>query len=154
MSTRAAIRILDNRYEQWYYCHSPGYPINNNSDNPTGILPDLIKMREWVQQGTIRDNVKQASGWLVRLGVAALIEQQQAERVQGPDEPEILLSQPPGPKTAMNWKASLYEPCSMSEALLDYDWAYWLDLRKPSIAIFSRKNTNARGITVQRRLEM
>lgn len=60
MSTRANILVKDQDDQLWFYRHSDGYP--------EGIMPLLEKFMEWVKTGKIRDNVSQASGWLIILG--------------------------------------------------------------------------------------
>ena len=60
MSTRANILVKDQHDQLWFYSHCDGYP--------SGTLPLLEKFMEWVKAGKIRDNVGQASGWLIILG--------------------------------------------------------------------------------------
>ena len=60
MSTRANIIIKDEHSQLIFYRHSDGYP--------EGALPTLNKFMDWVKAGKIRDNVDQASGWLILIG--------------------------------------------------------------------------------------
>jgi hypothetical protein len=60
MSTRANIIIKDKYGQLIFYRHSDGYP--------EGALPTLKKLMSWVKDGKIRDNVDQASGWLILIG--------------------------------------------------------------------------------------
>lgn len=64
MSTRCNIVVTDAGGDKLYfYKHSDGYP--------SGILPILRRFLKLLKEGKIRDNVGQASGWLVRMGVDA-----------------------------------------------------------------------------------
>ena len=61
MSTRASILIKDSNGDSlWFYRHSDGYS--------EGAMPTLTKFMQAVKDGIVRDNVGQASGWLVLLG--------------------------------------------------------------------------------------
>ena len=60
MSTRANIVIKDGNEELWFYRHSDGYP--------EGAMPLLEKFMNAVKDKTIRNNITQASGWLILLG--------------------------------------------------------------------------------------
>ncbi len=60
MSTRAGIIIKDGYNEVHFYRHSDGYP--------EVTLPKLEKFLKWVKDGKIRNNVQQASGWLIIIG--------------------------------------------------------------------------------------
>lgn len=60
MSTRANIILKDGIEELIFYKHCDGYP--------DGTLPLLQKFLDWVKTGKIRDNIVQASGWLILLG--------------------------------------------------------------------------------------
>ena len=133
MSTRAAIRIADGTEELWFYSHGEGYPVNApESDQIYGVMPDLIKMRQWLHAGSIRPNLKQASGWLTILGREKLIEIQ-AEI--NPNKPKLPRFQPGKKRQALGWKASQYEPCTRAQALEDYRYLYTLHLNPPSITI-------------------
>ncbi len=62
MSTRCNIIIKDKYDELIFYRHSDGYP--------EGAMPLLETFLRHVKEGTIRDNVGQAGGWLILLGAA------------------------------------------------------------------------------------
>ena len=133
MSTRAAIRIKDDQEELWFYCHGDGYPVSAGLSEPiNGVLPDLIQMRQWLQTGAIRDNLKQASGWLVIIGRQTLTLTQ--ARIN-PDQPTLPPFYPDQRSKSLAWKASQYEPCSRTQALEDYRFLYTLHLKPPSITI-------------------
>ena len=150
MSTRAAIRIRDPQDELWFYTHSNGEPVSpflpeDPDQQPQGVMPDLITLRNWLTQGRIRNNVQQASGWLVRLGVLRLLDHQ-LTCFQNPEEPNAPAQrplnvtsdswlQPAHPSLPLSWKASHYEPCPRHVALLDYRYAYTLDLDPPQITV-------------------
>lgn len=61
MSTRANIKITDGHDELWFYRHSDGYP--------DGAMPIIDNFMKLVAEGKIRDNLGQASGWIIKLGV-------------------------------------------------------------------------------------
>jgi len=61
MSTRANIKVIDGHSnELWFYRHSDGYP--------EGAMPLIKTFMEKLASGEIRDNISQASGWLIILG--------------------------------------------------------------------------------------
>ena len=133
MSTRAAIRIQDGNQELWFYCHSEGYPVGVSHENQIrGVLPDLLKMRQWLQEGSIRGNLKQASGWLVILGREILL---QTQASINPDQEPPPNFEPREKRQPLAWKASHYEPCPTAQALQDYKFLYTLQLNPPSITI-------------------
>lgn len=60
MSTRANIIMKDGNRSLIFYRHSDGYP--------EGVLPSLKKLVDLMASGPLRDNLSQASGWLIVLG--------------------------------------------------------------------------------------
>lgn len=65
MSTRANIILKDGTDELIFYKHCDGYP--------DGTLPILQKFLDWMKTQVIRDNIVQASGWLILAGAERLI---------------------------------------------------------------------------------
>lgn len=105
MSTRCNVVITDDcDRELWFYRHSDGYP--------SGVQETLHKFMKYVQDGLIRDNVSQASGWLIIIGHA---EYEYKEPDRGP----------------FNWKVGSYEPTMCMHG--DIDYLYWVDLKEKTI---------------------
>ena len=87
--------------------------------------------------GQIRDNVTQASGWLVRLGLRGLLEFQTRQQrdyadLQGID---LHMGQPPDTRMPLAWKASLYEPSTEEWVEADTKWTYRIHLKSKTISI-------------------
>ena len=64
MSTRCNIVVRDSEgfdSQMWFYRHSDG--------NPETIIPFLLRFLQLVRDGKIRNNVVQACGWLIALGM-------------------------------------------------------------------------------------
>jgi len=109
MSTRANIIIKDGHNKLFFYRHSDGYP--------EGALPTLNEFMDWVKEKKIRDNVGQASGWLITIGTK---------------EYEQTLE--PGPHDSMmGWKVGAYEPSTGIHG--DVDYIYILDLERKVIKV-------------------
>ncbi|MFA6043424.1 MAG: hypothetical protein WC718_00445 [Phycisphaerales bacterium] len=116
MSTRANIIITDdNGGELIFYRHCDGYPLH------CGAM--LEKFLGWVRGGKIRDNVGQASGWLVLLGAMEYgtlppqsCDPEQWESVTPPD-----------------WKAGAFEPTTGIHG--DIDYLYVVDLDAEALHI-------------------
>lgn len=122
MSTRCQIIIKDEEDELWFYRHSDGYP--------SGTLPTLEKFMTWVKEGKIRDNVEQASGWLIIIGSREL-----RDLLKGL------------PDNYMDWKVGAYEP-SVPYEHGDIEYLYELDLINLTIKITSKyknRTSYARG---------
>lgn len=110
MSTRANIKVKDKNDAQLFYRHSDGYP--------EGALPTLKKFMRWVDKGKIRDNVEQASGWLIAIG------SDEYDKYLEPDEGDDF----------MGWKVGAYEPATCIHG--DIEYLYELNLNKLSIEVF------------------
>ena len=107
MSTRAQVIVKDKYGEIWFYRHSDGYP--------DGVKPTIKQFVDYVKAGHIRNNVEQASGWLIVLGHNEYIE-------QSPDY------QKPLPEAgAFAWKVGAYEP-SVPRKHGDVEYLYTIDL--------------------------
>lgn len=107
MSTRANIIIKDGEDKLFFYRHSDGYP--------EGTLPTLEKFLAWVKAGKIRDNVSQASGWLIIIGAM-----EYETRI-----PECEKCTPD------DWKVGAYEPTTGIHG--DVEYIYTIDLEKRTI---------------------
>jgi hypothetical protein len=108
VSTRANIVVTDGEDELIFYRHSDGYP--------DGTLPTLTKFIDLVKDGIIRDNVGQASGWLILIGAreyGVTFECDQLPACQG------------GP--SMCWKVGAYEPTTGLHG--DIEFLYVIDLK-------------------------
>ena len=60
MSTRANVIIKEGKEQLFFYRHSDGYPETTE--------PVLKIFLSWLKDRKIRNNISQASGWLVLLG--------------------------------------------------------------------------------------
>ena len=107
MSTRCNVIIKDRCQELVFYRHSDGYP--------KVVLPSLEKFLGLVKEGRIRDNVEQASGWLIRLG---------ATEYKVPENPTLN-------SDYQDWKVGAYEPSVGIHG--DVDYIYVVDLHEKTI---------------------
>ncbi len=98
MSTRANIIIKDNYSKLFFYRHSDGYP--------EGTLPSLNVFLDRVKQGKIRDNVSQAAGWLIAIGME---------------------------EQYYSWKVGSYEPTTGIHG--DIEYLYIIDLESKTITV-------------------
>ncbi|MEO6970916.1 MAG: hypothetical protein ABI217_08480, partial [Chthoniobacterales bacterium] len=112
VSTRANIVLTDGADELIFYRHSDGYP--------EGTLPTLKQFLNLVDQGTIRDHVGQAAGWLILIGAR--------EYGVKLDRSEI---DPPSLGAGMQWKVGAYEPTTGLHG--DIEFLYVVDLEKRTI---------------------
>lgn len=104
MSTRANIVIEDNRGDYLiFYRHSDGYP--------KGTLPTLNEFMDLIKEGKIRDNVSQASGWLILIG------HKEYDGVYPPKE----------------WKVGSYEPTTSIHG--DIEFLYIVKLQEKLIEV-------------------
>jgi hypothetical protein len=110
MSTRANIKVIDGTEELWFYRHSDGYP--------EGAMPLLEEFMKHVKDGTIRDNISQASGWLVWLGAKEYDQ-------KGPGMP--------GMYAGYEWKVGSIEPTTGQHG--DIEYLYTIDLQAQTITI-------------------
>lgn len=119
MSTRAQIIIRDIYGDElWFYRHSDGYK--------DGVKPTLDQFCQWVNEGKIRDNASQASGWLVILG------HKEYDTVFSPKMHKKNLKdmlQPYSKDTSMGWKVGAYEPCC-PQLHMDTACLYLITLKK------------------------
>ncbi len=139
MSTRANIIVKDKQDSLWFYRHSDGYP--------DGTMPTLEKFLEWVKSGKIRDNVGQASGWLILIGAKEYNKKYDTEKHKEIEIPAEKLLEPDEENGASGWKCGAYEPTTGQHG--DIQFLYTVDLDKKEITVKEVKNSN-RGYHMQR----
>ena len=130
MSTRANVIIKDSFGQDIiFYRHSDGYP--------EGTEPTLKKFLQLVKDGTIRDNVSQASGWLVIIGHEEYRGKQLKFDCSGEKFKHSEVVIPLGLESfdhvdaGMSWKVGSYEPTTyISE---DAEYLYTIDLEKKTL---------------------
>lgn len=128
MSTRANIVIRDSLWSQehklWFYRHSDGYP--------EGAMPTLQKFIKWLRQGKIRDNVSQASGWLILIGAAEYDEEYDSKTSKWVKKKSLLT--PNSVDGFGGWKCGAYEPTTGVHG--DIEYLYIIDLTAKTISCF------------------
>ena len=113
MSTRANIVVTnDSNEELWFYRHSDGYP--------EGTMPLLEKFLGYIKKGKIRDNIEQASGWLIALG-----HKEYNVSIESLNEEDSF----------RNWKVGSIEPSVGQHE--DIEYLYTIDLSKKTIEVKS-----------------
>jgi hypothetical protein len=112
MSTRANVIVTDGEDELVFYRHCDGYP--------DGALPSLTKFRDLVLEGSIRDNVTQACGWLILLGAL-----EDGVCIGHAGVPAFR------PRHSAEWKVGAYEPTTSIHS--DIVFLYVVDLEKKEI---------------------
>lgn len=117
MSTRCEMIVKEDAEHLWFYRHSDGYP--------SYALKPLIKFMGMVSTGKIRDNVQQASGWLIVLGR----EENEELRAKFSD------LQRPSFDANMGWKCGQIEPATCRHG--DIEYLYILDLDKRAINVYA-----------------
>lgn len=111
MSTRANIVVTDeSKDEIWFYKHSDGYP--------EGIMPLLEEFLGYVKDGKIRDNIEQASGWLIALGQK---------------EYEVSIEHLNEKNNSYSWKVGSIEPSIGQHG--DIEYLYTIDLESKTIVV-------------------
>ena len=118
MSTRANVRFVDSRREGeiWFYRHSDGYPGS--------VMPDLLRMSRWLEERRIQDNISQASGWLVAIGIVDMYDWSVEHGYQDVYRTDYF--NPGGPESSTGWKVGYYEP-DIGQAS-DIEYRYTFDL--------------------------
>ena len=112
MSTRANILVKDNYDELWFYRHSDGYPSCTAESLKTFV--------GWVNEGKIRNNANQASGWLVLTGHKEYLETD---------------AEPLAPTSSgySGWKCGAYEPTSGQHG--DIEYLYTIHLEEKTVKV-------------------
>lgn len=117
MSTRANIIIKDNYSHLYFYRHSDGYP--------EGVQGSLLKFRDWLRDGKIRNNVGQGSGWLILLGALEYEEYTNIHKMLSLDS----YDQVPPPT---DWKVGAYEPTTGLHG--DIEHLYLIDMKAMTVS--------------------
>jgi hypothetical protein len=132
MSTRANV-VLSESYsdsygkkvteKMYFYRHSDGYP--------EGTLPSLNKFMEWLKAGKIRDNLTQASGWLVVLGALEYDTIPKCERKEPITASCTAYAKVETIEEPKDWKAGAFEPTTCIHG--DIQWLYEINLTKRTL---------------------
>lgn len=133
MSTRANVLLVDahtnpNNPPLVFYRHSDGYP--------EGVEPTLKKFCEWIKSEKIRNNLMQAAGWLVILGLKEHAEQATLHPgiyVGSYNSLTTVEDLEPGGES-LGWKVGYYEP-----VVGVTDWAefvYVVDVTKGEYSVY------------------
>jgi hypothetical protein len=117
MGTRAQIILKEEKEKLWFYRHDDG--------DPETVIPHLKKFLGWMKEGRIRDNLTQASGWLVVMGHQEMKDSYQKN--SPPGEPAI------DDDTGMGWKVGAYMPCPPVRNF-DINYLYTVDLVEKTIS--------------------
>ena len=113
MATRCNILLTDaTGDEMWFYRHNDGYP--------EVVMQDLKRFLSWVKNNHIRNNVNQAGGWIIVMGLPPL------DGLTGGLTPEIPRNDAYSP-----WKVGHYEPAVRQGG--DIEWLYTIDLEAQTI---------------------
>lgn len=125
MSTRANVIITDDWGQKLYfYRHSDGYP--------EGVMPTLEKFLSLVKEEKIRNNVSQASGWLIIIGAEEYKSHQlKHDSWNGLTEAEEKEWAGKISTNPMDWKVGAYEPTTGLHG--DIEHLYVIDLSKKTI---------------------
>ena len=115
MSTRAQIIVKDKFDKLWFYRHSDGYP--------EGAMPMLETFLDYVKRKIIRDNVEQASGWLILFGAKEYGEKK--KDITSPTE-----------EGYSGWKCGSIEP-SVPALHGDIEYLYIIDLEYKTLSVFN-----------------
>ena len=139
MSTRANVVIQSKKSGEklFFYRHSDGYPKNT--------MPPLELFLSWVKDGRIRNNVMQASGWLVLIGAMEYntIPKYKKTRSKLSYMPNDI-SKIEAPNRLINsWKVGAFEPTT--EIHGDIQYLYVIDLDEQTITTYSSFGKGSRG---------
>lgn len=132
MSTRANVILKDGKEKLYFYRHSDGYP--------SGTLPTLEKFISYTKDGKIRNNICQASGWLIIIGADEYKEYQidYEDRKNIPfDKRKEFVNEKFGdliPSTPNDWKVGAYEPTTGIHG--DVEYVYVIDLKTLDIKVY------------------
>ena len=119
MSTRCNIIIKDSNQKLFFYRHSDGYPETTAAS--------LEVFMDMVRQKKIRDNVGQATGWLVLLGNA----EYKQEGYCGFIDRDLNHRSAEGKSDYSSWKCGAYEPTDGIHS--DIEFLYELDLEAKTV---------------------
>ena len=136
MSTRANIVVKGGYNKLYFYRHSDGYP--------EGAMPLLEKFMQLIKDGVIRNDVSQASGWLIIFGA----EEYKTHQVPEEDVLDYKITKeatekwkdkiPSIPNKSCGyhstWKVGSIEPTDSIHG--DVEYVYVLDLEKKTIETY------------------
>lgn len=111
MSTRANIKVIEGDAVLWFYRHSDGYP--------EGAMPLLNEFMGYLESGAIRQDISQASGWLILLGHQEYIKEGHAK--EKPDKDDGF----------SGWKVGSIEPTTQQHG--DIEYLYTIDIKAKSL---------------------
>lgn len=118
MSTRANIKIEDSYTTLWFYRHSDGYP---------SVTMDTLKtFIRWIDEGKIRNNVNQASGWLVLIGADEYSYNYDYKTNTKTRKENVLMP-------LDDWKCGSYEPTNQQHG--DIEFLYTVNLEDRTLTI-------------------
>ena len=107
MSTRCNVLVKDSKGDElWYYRHSDGYPES--------VLPSLQPLIDKVNDGSLRGNIVQFTGWIIKQGI---------------DEYK---------NVNWEWKVGAYEPTTCQHG--DVEWLYTITLDENQKATLEHKH--------------
>lgn len=124
MSTRCNVLIKDKYDEQWFYRHSDGYPSVTAESLKTFV--------GWVNEGRIRNNVCQGSGWLIILGNVEYSDMNDESKERG------FMSEP-GADSYSGWKVGAYEITTGKHG--DITHLYEIDLDAKTVKVDDKEYT-------------
>ncbi len=121
MSTRANIVIKEGDQHLVFYRHSDGYP--------EGVKPTLNKFMDWLETNKIRQDIMQASGWLIILGAQEYNYNRDYNDNVNYRQP---LHTPLSAYTPdMGWKVGAYEPTT--DIHPDIEFLYEIDINSKTL---------------------
>lgn len=108
MATRANIVVKEGNRKLWFYKHNDGYP--------EGTLPLLEPLMKRLEEGSLRNNLSQFSGWLILAGHDEFV-------YDGTYQSSGMYA----------WKCGSIEPTTSKHA--DIEYLYTIDLDKKSLKV-------------------
>jgi len=132
MSTRAIVILSETKpdaygrkksEEMFFYRHSDGYP--------EGTLPILNKFMDWLKADKIRDNIVQASGWLVILGAIEYDTIPKCARSKPATKYGTAYAKVETIEEPKDWKVGAFEPTNCIHG--DAQWLYEINLTKKTL---------------------
>ena len=135
MSTRANIIIKEGNEKLFFYRHSDGYP--------EGTMPTLNIFLKWVKEHKIRDNVNQASGWLIIIGALEYGTIPHCEFKESGYPGGKAYAKKETIEAPADWKASAYEPTTGIHG--DIEYLYIIDLDAKEIKCYEDWTDDGEG---------
>lgn len=129
MSTRCNVIIKDSQDSLMFYRHTDG--------DPETVSPSLNFFLRQVTSGRWRDNVKQASGWLIMIGNAEASRDGVAAAEMIDPSPSRMADFYTSPAFG-GWKVGYYEPTTHLQS--DIEFLYEVDLFNKTLKGWSYKD--------------